>query len=967
LVSLGLGAAISGLFLLAAVAFYWEIALPGRILADYDVWTYFYPLRSYAAEAIRAGRFPLWNPDTFLGAPFFANPQTALLYPGTIIFYLLPVAYAYSVSVILHVFLAAAFMYALLRSSFRVGVAAAIVGASAFAFGGFVSAQVGHVNQLSASAWLPAIVLAADAALRRRSIRWTALAGVAVAVQLLAGHAQESYMTLWVLAIFLGWRALNGSAEPRALTSESSRARAARTMTRIGRDAAVAVAVGCGVGLLGFGVAATQLLPTLELSSESIRAGGMSFTEATSFSLIPPLLVRSLLPGYWYNVFSEYMGYVGATALGFAAIAIAFGPLRVTLCAAALAFVGLFFAVGVANPLYPLAVEHVPGMDLFRVPARWLFVYTFGAATLAAIGVHCSLDRSWVRASSVRALLAGVLIGGVVIAALPLIAAVPGRIVLLWICGLTASLSLALLAVRWPTPVVAAAIAAIVLGELRLAALDLPQRHAVPTAVIEETRPVAAYLQRAHEGGRILSIAPTEYETGDHAEIDRRFGDLEAKPLTGIDAYLKLIADGWNAIGAQVGFEILPPASAASFALKSALKLDEVMSPNVPLRYGISTLDGYDGGVLPLARYLRIASLLAPATEIRADGVLRTRLIAIPDQPLLRLFDIRRIVANEVVDVDLSGLRYDVATARRLQPSDQVRVDLPAPVAVKALWLLNSATSDPRSSLELGETVLVRSDGTRETLPLNYGEAIFDEMGPGPSNAFQPTAGLSVGGRTDTAVEIPVPDGEPITAIEWTWFGPGTWNLRAATLETNDGAQLQLLLQPGLQKIVFSPIKVYERMPDTNEPPQTVRLFPHAEVLDDDAALSKLRSTPDGDPRLALAAGSALPANPPEPEPGALFRRLAGAPERLTYQRTSGAGAGYLLVDDAWFPGWRAEVDGQTTPIYRANVHFKAVWVPASGRTVTLIYEPSSVRLGAIISAGAAALTVLLLLRGRLR
>ena len=931
--SFGLGVAVSGLFLLAAVAFYWEIALPGRILAEYDVWTYFYPLRSYAAEAIRAGRFPLWNPDTFLGAPFFANPQTALLYPGTIIFYLLPVAYAYSVSVISHVFLAAAFMYALLRSSLQVGAAAAIVGASAFAFGGFASAQVGHINQLSATAWLPAIVLAADAAVRQRSIRWTAVAGVTLAVQLLAGHAQESYMTLWVLAIFLGWRALTGSTE-RAMASESSIGGATRTMSRIGRDTAIAVAVGCAVGVLGFGVAAAQLLPTLELSNESIRAGGMSFTEATSFSLIPPLLVRSLLPGYWYNVFSEYMGYVGAVALGFAAIAIAFGPLRVTLCAAALAFVGLFFAVGVANPLYPFAVDHVPGMDLFRVPARWLFVYTFGAATLAAIGVNYSLDRSRVRASSVRALLAGVLIGGMVVAALPLLAAVPGRIVLLWIAGLAASLLLALLAARWPTPAVAAAIAAVVLGELRLAALDLPQRHAVPNAVIEETRPVTAYLQRTHEGGRILSIAPTEYEIGDHVEIDRRFGNL---------------GPAW------------------SFALNSALKLDEVMSPNVPLRYGLSTLDGYDGGVLPLARYLRIASLLVPATEIRADGVLRTRLIAIPDQPLLRLFGVQRIVANEVVDVDLGGVRYDVATARRLQPSDQVRVDLAAPVAVKAIWLLSSATSDRPLSVELGETVLVRIDGTRETLPLNYGEAIFNEMGPGPSNAFQPTAGLSLGGRTDTAVEIPVPDGDPITAIEWTWFGPGTWNLRAATLETNDGDQLQLLLQPGLRKIIFSPIKVYERNPDTNELPQTVRLIPHAEVLDDGAALSSLRSTPDDDRRLPLAPGSALPADAPGPEPGALFRRLAGPPERLAYQRASGAGAGYLLIDDAWFPGWRAEVDGQTTPIYRANVHFKAVWVPASGRTVMLIYEPSSVRLGAIISAGAAALTALLLLRGRIR
>jgi len=104
----------------ATLAFYWEIVLPYRILADYDVWAYFYPLRSYAADAIRAGRFPLWNPDTFLGAPFFANPQTALVYPGTLLFYALPVAYAFSLSVIFHAFFAAVGMYLFLGRSVEI-------------------------------------------------------------------------------------------------------------------------------------------------------------------------------------------------------------------------------------------------------------------------------------------------------------------------------------------------------------------------------------------------------------------------------------------------------------------------------------------------------------------------------------------------------------------------------------------------------------------------------------------------------------------------------------------------------------------------------------------------------------------------------------------------------------------------------------------------------------------------------
>ena len=34
---------------------------------------FFYALRQYAVDALREGRFPLWNPDIFLGSPFFAN------------------------------------------------------------------------------------------------------------------------------------------------------------------------------------------------------------------------------------------------------------------------------------------------------------------------------------------------------------------------------------------------------------------------------------------------------------------------------------------------------------------------------------------------------------------------------------------------------------------------------------------------------------------------------------------------------------------------------------------------------------------------------------------------------------------------------------------------------------------------------------------------------------------------------
>src|SRR5207253_9317145 len=109
--------------------------------------------------------------------------------------------------------------------------AAAIVGSSAFAFGGFLTSQVGHLNQLSATAWMPAIALAADTALRRHSLRAGVLGALALAAQLLAGHAQESYMTLWVVAALLGWRTLTS-----VVTAVSARQRDAASAGAAGLD-----------------------------------------------------------------------------------------------------------------------------------------------------------------------------------------------------------------------------------------------------------------------------------------------------------------------------------------------------------------------------------------------------------------------------------------------------------------------------------------------------------------------------------------------------------------------------------------------------------------------------------------------------------------------------------------------------------------------------------------------------------
>jgi len=59
---------------------------------------------------------------------------------------------------------------------------------------------------------------------------------------------------------------------------------------------------------------------------------------------------------------------------------------------------------------------------------------------------------------------------------------------------------------------------------------------------------------------------------------------------------------------------------------------------------------------------------------------------------------------------------------------------------------------------------------------------------------------------------------------------------------------------------------------------------------------------------------------------------------------------GYLVLSDAYYPGWQAEVDGQPVPIYRANAAFRAVPIPAGEHTARFEFKPLSWRIGLAIS-----------------
>ncbi len=76
----------------------------------------------------------------------------------------------------------------------------------------------------------------------------------------------------------------------------------------------------------------------------------------------------------------------------------------------------------------------------------------------------------------------------------------------------------------------------------------------------------------------------------------------------------------------------------------------------------------------------------------------------------------------------------------------------------------------------------------------------------------------------------------------------------------------------------------------------------------------------------------------------------------------------WLLITDAWYPGWRATVNGEPVPMLRANGAFRAVPVPAGEAIVEMRFMPSSVIVGALLSGlGVVQIGALALARRRVR
>jgi hypothetical protein len=373
--------------------FYRKIIFSPHFVIPWDFRYYHLPLAAFTAACLRNGQFPLWDPYTYCGVPFFANIQAQVFYPPTWI--TIPVAnlfdrdklyYFLELHLLSHILLGGYFTFLLLRE-LEVSREAALFGATIFQLGPYFTSQTQHLGAIDGAAWIPLACLSVVRLGRILSLRWTGVLAISLALSILAGFpstAAAAFFCAFSLALML-------------------------IAFRISRPRLILV---CGIAaVLAVALSAVELVPALQASSLSVSKFRADFRGQT-FGWPWQAFVSMIWPNR-YNIFdlSRYKApwdptflylYCGIPALVLTAVALfarfrpAFARFRAatvreryTAPFAALTILSLFLMLGARTP--PGRLIFPAFLNLF---GDWMYVeflmigFSLGIAVLAALGAN---------------------------------------------------------------------------------------------------------------------------------------------------------------------------------------------------------------------------------------------------------------------------------------------------------------------------------------------------------------------------------------------------------------------------------------------------------------------------------------------------------------------------------------------------------------------------------------------------
>jgi hypothetical protein len=374
---------IPALLLLFTLFFYWKVLFTNRVIFPWDAADFFYPALSFVHEELRHFRLPLWNPYWLSGFPAIADPESQIFYPPT---WLMVLAHPLSPLPyrMVEIQIIAHFF---LAGLFMYYLAKDFTGHALSAFLGGVlfmssGAMVAHTEHLGSI----------------NAMAWFPLVFLLARRGLLEGNLHWTLVAgflfgivnltgHWQHAVYLGLL---------LLLYFAYEACAGRMRSQLWPRWIVQLSM---IVAVGAGLAMVQILPTAELGPLSIRSQ-VSYWDVTAGN-DPRYLWTLFLPNFFGGIngvpYVEWiepsMNYVFLTVPGclLALVGLIEMARRRNFFWLGLILVCSEISFGRSGYLADL-LYHVPVLNLFRHATTYFDLANFGLCLMAAVGAHALFD-----------------------------------------------------------------------------------------------------------------------------------------------------------------------------------------------------------------------------------------------------------------------------------------------------------------------------------------------------------------------------------------------------------------------------------------------------------------------------------------------------------------------------------------------------------------------------------------------
>jgi hypothetical protein len=858
--------------------FFWQITLGQGVWFGNDIVRTYHPLGAELSRALNEGRLPLWTPGMYGGFPILADAQIAALYPvNWLLFRFMPAPVALACSMLLHLAWAAAGMFLLARA-FGLRTAGAFLAGFIFAFNGFMFSRLEHASVLITSAWLPWSLFfyeqfqCARAQKSNRAGIWFASTAVALAAPFLTGFPQVAFM----IALTFGTLAFLGTWLWHSPT--------------VDREVVKVLAPIILAGILAAGVVAAQLVPTAELVGFSTRGGGASFEFATSYSLPVDFLPQFIFPFLRgepsEGANNEYWAYLGIAPFLLTILAPFLRRDRRTIFVTLFSLIALSLALGEVNPVYRL-IYQLPGFNFFRVPARYLLLFVFGAALLAGIGIDeisnrlAANDRNWKRDA-------------------------------LFILGFGAALLLILL-----------------LGSTQPLEFWLSAWQVLPFVFLTATVVILIFMRTRRID---LSIFQTSI-------IGLTMIDLACAALMFVLTLGQIVTPDYASVVPR-SLTILreSPGRARVFAdqyiFPSTPAIRGSLYPNTALVYDAESADAYSSlGSLRHSKYL---GNLSPAM-LNAMNV-KYWTIPLEPRPRTKIAFPAHVVAIDVLNNE-EFFAPTPATAIEITSFTENAEQLADGAPVGQIEIRRRDGRVEAFPLRVG---IETADWDYARKSPQHQRASIANSFPGFWRSF----GRPFDGHTYVA-RVSFAPGEIIGVNVRVIAPDARLTIEGITLYNASGRAVSLASLVGkndFRVAYFSDtVAAWENL---DVLPRAF-IVHSAEIVNDDVAFERLHD-PAFDPARVVLLADGAPIDGRDAARDAV-ELIDYQPERVEFSATTDQ-PGYLFFGDSWFPGWSVSVDGKAATLHRANILFRAVPLAPGTHSIVFEYRPLSFIAGAVIS-----------------